>query len=151
VKQKASASRRRNFLVVVRSVLRASVTEGYLTTMPALPRLPRVGRSVVQAFPAEALPKLLATAGAATRLAFALAAYAGLRAGEVRGLRWSDVNLRTRTIVVRRAITKREEASPKSGHERLIPIAKALFALLGGQGESTGFAGCPNGTRHRLG
>ena len=33
-------------------------------------------------------------------------------------------------MVVRRAITKREEASPKSGHERLIPIAEPLFVLL---------------------
>jgi integrase len=130
VKASVSSSRRRNFHVVVRSVLRAAVAEGRLAEMPKLPRLPRVGRAVVAAFPAAELPKVLAVASPSARLAIALAAYAGLRAGEVRGLRWGDVNLATRTLVVRRAITRREEAAPKSGHERLIPIAAPLLELL---------------------
>ncbi|MEB2314328.1 MAG: site-specific integrase [Polyangiaceae bacterium] len=134
VKKKVSASRRRNVHVVVRSVLRAGVAQGSLSAMPALPKLPRVGRTVVEAFPADALPKLLAAASPQARLAFALAAYAGLRAGEVRGLRWGDVNLGTRTIVVRRSITRKQEAPPKSGHERLVPIAEPLLALLSDAG-----------------
>jgi integrase len=40
------------------------------------------------------------------QLALALSAYAGLRCGEVRGLRWGDVDLQAGEIVVRRAIRK---------------------------------------------
>ncbi len=64
------------------------------------------------------------------RLAFAFAAYAGLRAGEVRRLRWTDVDLEEATITIRRAICRGEEAPPKSGHQRVIPIAATLMTLL---------------------
>ena len=138
VKQRASTSRRRNFHVVIRSVLRSAVAEGRLADMPKLPKLPKVGRTVVDAFPISEIAKVLAAAGPRARLAIALAVYAGLRAGEVRGLRWADVNLKTRTLIVRRAITKREEAAPKSGHERLIPIAGPLAALLEAAGPRAG-------------
>lgn len=130
VKQKVSTSRRRNFHVVIRSVLRGAVALGALGEMPRLPKLPRVGTTVVQAFPAESLPALLAAASPQAGLVFALAAYAGLRAGEIRGLRWGDVDLGSRTLVVRRAITKGQVVTPKSGHERLVPIAEPLHALL---------------------
>ncbi|HEY5962331.1 MAG TPA: tyrosine-type recombinase/integrase [Polyangiaceae bacterium] len=64
------------------------------------------------------------------RLAFALAAFAGLRAGEVRGLRWPDVNLKAGTITVRCSITRREESTPKSGNHDVLPIVASLRVLL---------------------
>ena len=73
---------------------------------------------------------LLSKSSPTARLAFALAAYAGLRAGEVRGLCWSDVNLQARRLVVRRALSGTIESTPKSGHDRIIPLAPQLQALL---------------------
>jgi len=54
------------------------------------------------------------------------AAFAGLRAGEVRGLRWPDVDLRRGVITVRRSVVGGVEGSPKSGHGRVVPIAAPL-------------------------
>ncbi len=76
------------------------------------------------------LDAILAVASPNARLAFALAAYAGLRAGEVRGLRWPDVDLKAGTLTIRRTITRREEATPKSGHHAVLPIVGPLRALL---------------------
>lgn len=125
-----STSRRRNIAVVVRSVLRAAVMRGEIDDFPRLPRLPAVGKTVVDAFPIDELPRLLDTATPAARIAFALAAYAGLRAGEIRGLRWSDIQWTAGQIIVRRAESHGVLAAPKSGHERRIPIAEPLRRLL---------------------
>ena len=60
------------------------------------------------------------------RPAIALAAYAGLRAGEVRGLRWKDVNVASGALFIRQALTHGQPVAPKSGHERFVPISGAL-------------------------
>jgi hypothetical protein len=75
--------------------------------------------------------KILDVASPSQKLAFGLAAYAGLRAGEVRGLRWGDVNLEAGIIVVRVSHSHGAISAPKSGYEREIPIAAPLKALLG--------------------
>lgn len=52
-----------------------------------------------------------------------IAAYTGLRRGELVALRWRDVELRQRKVVVRRAISGDEEAtSTKSRRAREVPI-----------------------------
>ncbi|MEO6599515.1 MAG: site-specific integrase, partial [Polyangiaceae bacterium] len=81
-------------------------------------------------FRRDDLEAILGEASVEQRLAFALAAYAGLRAGEVRGLRWPDVDLTGNTITVRRAMTRGEESTPKSGHQRRVPFAEPLRGLL---------------------
>jgi integrase len=118
------------------------VVAGYLTVMPELPKLPKVGKTEVIAASAADIALILhepfgkgcgphrKKARQAARLAIALAAYGGLRASEVRGLTWSDVNLKAKTITIRRAICFGEIDSPKSGNERTIPIAAPLLAML---------------------
>ena len=73
---------------------------------------------------------MVAAADPHVRVAIGLAAYAGLRAGEVRGLRWLDVNLDSDIIMVRQTITHGQVVAPKSGDERGIPIAPVLKELL---------------------
>jgi integrase len=80
----------------------------------------------------EQLEAILAIANPAARLACMLAGFAGLRAGEVRGLCWSDVDFTSNTITVRRSITRREETTPKSHHHRVIPMATPLRTVLEG-------------------
>lgn len=135
---KVSSSRRRNVHVVYRAVLRTAAVHGLIPAMPVLPGLPKVGRVATTPLSREQVEAILAKLSARARLACALSAYAGLRLGEVRGLRWPDVDLRTRMITVRRSVsghkkgTKRSlvEAPPKSGHQRVIPIASPLLTLL---------------------
>lgn len=125
------SSTRRNIHCVLRSVLRGAADDGLLDVMPILPRLPKVGRTAMKVVKLDELDDLFKhAANFAVRLAFGLAAYAGLRASEVRGLRWSDVDLDACTITVRRGICRGEEAPPKSGHQRVLPIAVPLLVLL---------------------
>jgi integrase len=52
-----------------------------------------------------------------------LAAYTGLRLGELIALRWEDVNLDTRRMVVHRAISAGVEGPTKSWQARFLPLA----------------------------
>jgi integrase len=64
---------------------------------------------------------------------YATAAYAGLRLGELRALRWRDVDFGKRLIHVRRSYVQRGEGRPKSGRVRSVPmidqVARALDEL----------------------
>jgi len=62
---------------------------------------------------------------------FELAAFTGLRASELRGLRWSDIDLKIGIITVRRGITSCIEVTPRSHDQRVIPIGPRLRAALG--------------------
>jgi len=61
------------------------------------------------------------------------AAYAGLRLGELRALRWRDADFERRIVHVRRAFTQANEDVPKSGRARAVPmvnqVARALDEL----------------------
>lgn len=140
-KEGLSASSQRNHHVVLRSVVK-SVVGLMLDEAPSFPPLPKVGRTAIEAPDPDDVekllnekddpkqPKLVNDQRRAARLAFALAAYAGLRAGEVRALRRRDVDFRRGIITVRLARTYGQEAAPKSGHEREIPITAPLLKLL---------------------
>lgn len=125
-----AASGRRNIQIIIRSVLRTAVEAGLLEQMPKMPKLPRVERKAPNPLHRDDVDAILAIASPSARLAFALAAFAGLRRSEVVGLRWSDVDLKGNVITVRRAITRGEETTPKSGKPRAIPIAVPLRAIL---------------------
>lgn len=60
------------------------------------------------------------------RIAVYLALKAGLRLGEIQGLKWQDVDLKRKRIVVRRSRNDNLEGAPKSGRERVIPIPQCL-------------------------
>jgi integrase len=76
--------------------------------------------------PDEVLP-VLAAVPDRWRAAFALGIYAGLRKGEILGLRKDDVDLSGRMIMVRRS---HGADTPKGGHEEGVPIAAELLPYL---------------------
>jgi len=123
-------STRARFHIVLRSVLRIALNAGLLAAMPPLPRLPKSGRKAVNPMRRADLDAILAAASPTARVAFQLAAFAGLRAGEVRGLRWPDVDLETGTLTIRRSISTGFETTPKSHHQRRIPMSRTLRAAL---------------------
>jgi integrase len=64
---------------------------------------------------------------------FLVAAFTGLRLGELRGLRWADVDFAKRTIHVRRNIPQHGvERVPKSGKVRSMPLADRPGEVLDG-------------------
>lgn len=54
---------------------------------------------------------------------YRIAAYTGLRLGELLALRWADVNLIDRRLIVHRAFSDRVEGPTKSWQARFLPIA----------------------------
>lgn len=64
------------------------------------------------------------------QLAFALALWGGLRAGEVRALKKGDIDQRRRVIVVRRSRCAGEETVTKGRAEREVPITGVLWERL---------------------
>jgi integrase len=79
------------------------------------------------------LARLVAAASSERwRAAFGLAAYAGLRLGEVRALKWEDVDLDAGTIAVRGSLLPDGTAkkTKTEAGERVIPLLPALRRLL---------------------
>jgi integrase len=69
---------------------------------------------------------------------YRIAAYTGLRLGELLALRWADVDLAGRRLVVHRALSDRIEGPTKSWQARFLPIADsatAAFVRLAQRGE----------------
>jgi integrase len=116
----------------VRTVLRAAVDSGALASMPAFPPVPRQGRKLPDAPNDDEVRAMLLHARGWLRTAIALAAFAGLRMGEVRDLEVRDVDLKDPRILVRRALSEDEVMPPKSGHERVVPIAPELAEMVAG-------------------
>jgi integrase len=59
-----------------------------------------------------------------------VAAYAGLRLGELLALRWRDVDFAGSALTVARAMSARVESSTKSGRLRRVPLADQAAAAL---------------------
>lgn len=131
VQRKCRASTRRNAQAVLRSILFRYGEERGLAITFRPPRLPRVGVTVSSTLTGDEVRRLFAVCTRDERIAFLLAAYAGLRAGEIRGLRRRDVNLETGMLVVRRSICAGETGAPKSGHQRLVPLVVELRDAIG--------------------
>src|SRR5262249_354670 len=61
---------------------------------------------------------------------FRVAAFTGLRMGELRGLRWGDVDFGRRLIHVRRSVTRTTVGAPKSGRVRSVPMSDQVVRTL---------------------
>lgn len=73
--------------------------------------------------------------------AFRLLFYTGVRLGEVLTLRWEDVDLTDRLLLVRRGLSAGEESTPKGRRHRFVPLstpAAAALARLAARGEFIG-------------
>lgn len=118
---------------LVRSVLRAAVDAGALETMPKLPAFPPSPK-LPDAPSIDYVTALLAEAEGWVKVAVALAAFAGMRQGEVRGLRVGDVRFDESRIVVRRAFSADQLMGPKGRlgqeRERVVPMIPELAEVL---------------------
>ena len=73
---------------------------------------------------------LLAAADPDWRTLFLLALRTGLRQGELRALRWDDVDLRRKRLFVRRAAWNDKIGTPKGGRSRELPLEDETLAAL---------------------
>ena len=116
---------------VLRSILRFAVDRKLIPDLPKLPKLPPKRRTILSTYKDGEMRAMLAAAKRPEhRIAIMLAAFAGFRACEIRGLRGGDIDLEARTLTVRRAVSLGKVHKPKSGHERIVPILDELHAEL---------------------
>ena len=117
-------------LNLVRTVLRAAHESGVIAVLPEFPKgLIVASRKLPDAPSAQEVGVMLQAPGW-LGLAVALAALAGMRMGEVRALECRDVDFTRQRILVRRALSEDVSITPKSGHEREVPLALALESRL---------------------
>lgn len=67
--------------------------------------------------------------------------YTGLRLGEMLALRWADVDLADRLLLVRRAISQGQETLPKGRRHRFVPLSTPAAQTLARLGMRDEFSG----------
>ena len=99
------------------------------------PTLPKENMQEQRWFSQEEVRQIVQAAKGQYKLLFLLAAFSGLRAGELFGLHVEDVDLRRNLVRVRRSIWRGMEVTPKNGKSREVRIdsgtALALSQYLG--------------------
>jgi integrase len=124
-----SASTIQVTFIALRVIFRREVEQGRLALNPTSGlRLPAVRSKRDRIADPEEAAKLIAALSPADRALWAAALYAGLRRGELRALRWEDVDLAAGVIRVERSWDDKEgEITPKSAvGKRKVPIPGVL-------------------------
>lgn len=124
----------RTRVAALRAVLSAAVRDGLRHTNPVqglrLPRTSSRARAVTLPSPRQ-VGLLIAAAESPTDLVVDLAAHAGLRVGEIRGLQVGDIDPVEETLTVRRQVRDLpgggwQLAEPKYGSARAVPLPRHL-------------------------
>jgi integrase len=115
---------------LVSTILRAARDSKVLARMPELPAHQKAPSKLPDCPSLEEVHAALAATRGWLRLAVALAAFAGLRSGEVRALEVRDVDLGAGVLHIRRAMSGAETLTPKGDKERDVPIDPELEPLL---------------------
>jgi integrase len=128
LEESIDASTIRNWLMPLRVIYRRAVQDGLVALSPCDQlRLPRVDSRRERIASIGEARALLAALSPRDRALYATAFYAGLRLGELRALRWRDVDLKAGRIHVERAMDgKGSTIAPKSrAGVRTVPILSA--------------------------
>lgn len=124
-----SGSKVRNVIIALRVLYRHAIERELVEFNPTSGlRLPNGSKPRERAASAGEARELLAALPESDRALWATAFYAGLRRGELRGLRWSDVDLAKGVISIRRSWDDvAGEVAPKSSKgTRTVPVVALL-------------------------
>jgi integrase len=121
-----------NLLTIVSKPLRYAFDVGVIDKVPKVGIL-KHERPEIQPWELDEYAAILREAKAYGRewyAAVCLAGEAGLRVGEVRALRWDDVDMKAGTITVARQRRQGEEGTTKGGTRRTLPMTGTLLGAL---------------------
>jgi integrase len=124
---------RNNVLAVVSNALRYAEEVGLIEEAPRI-RPYKFERPEIQCWEIDEWRRLIDAArveGEWMVVSMLLAGDAGMRLGEVLGLRWEDLDLVARRITIARQIRKGVEGTPKGGRRRSVPMTAGLGSELG--------------------
>ena len=120
-----------NILTVLSRALRCAVEWGTLPAMPCRIGFFKAPAPTMAWYEVHDYQRLVDAAAKRQVLVLVLlAGDAGLRRGEIRALRWTDLDLPRGIVHVRRGLWRTEEATPKGGRARDVPMTPALSAAL---------------------
>lgn len=122
-----------NVLSILSRALRAAVEWGDIKILPCkigLLKAPKTSMSWYEVHEYRRLVDAAAKISTGHLVLVLLAGSAGLRRGEIRALKWTDLDLARRQIRVDRSLWKKEETVPKGGRGRLVPMTPELAAAL---------------------
>lgn len=127
------AKQKNSIICLLGHMLQKAKDWGLLSTpLPKLPERAKQPKTEIEIYTDEELDRLLAAAEGAHHLMILLGCDAGLRVAEMMGLRWSDLDLKQRRMMVRQQDNEREVTSPKGKEPRPIPLSRRLAAALKG-------------------
>jgi len=118
-----------NVLSVLNKALKVALRWKVIAALPCTIELVKVSSAVPRFYELSEYQQLVEAAariGTRTLTLVLLGGDAGLRRGEMIGLRWCDIDLRRRIITVQQAVWKGIVDTPKSGRGRVIPMTAAL-------------------------
>lgn len=130
---KLSVKSTNNLLATLSTLLKCAVEWGVLAELPVRIRHLRVPKKTMDFFDFDEFEQLVAAArelGPGVLAFVLLAGEAGLRAGEIRGLQWSSVDLDRRLLTVERAEWHGQIITPKHDKIRTVPMTARLTASL---------------------
>ena len=122
-----------NVLCVFSRLLRVAVEWEFIEAMPCQIRLLRVRSPEAKFFGFEEYERLTTCAqgrGLRPHLLVLLGGDAGLRQGEMIGLRWEDVDLDRRQITIRHSVWRGHLTLPKGARLRRVPMTQRLCSAL---------------------
>lgn len=121
-------------LDTLQRMLAVAAEWGFLTAAPKLKRLPTDHEEEARRFLDDAeSAALIAAADDDWRSMVVIALRTGMRIGELRGLKWTDVNFEQRSIRIARTDPGRRDMksnSPKSGKTRVVPLTNDALAAI---------------------
>jgi integrase len=120
----------RHPLNMLRTILRAAMDSGIITAIPTPWPTGKRSKKLPEAPSDEEVAAMLEHATGWLRTSIMLAAFAGLRMGEVRGLEVRDLSFDESRIHVRHSMSEDEPSTTKSGHDRMVPMIPELRAEL---------------------
>lgn len=122
---------RQHILTLLVSLFRLALDLGWVRVLPKIkkPRIKLFSKDFSYLRTGEEIARFLRAAREEGELEYVLystAIYTGMRQGELAGLRWSEVDLEKRLIIVAHSW----DGPPKNGEDRPVPIVDALLPVL---------------------
>jgi integrase len=104
-----------NEIVVIKEMFKHALRWGYLKTNPAeYVERPKIIKSEIEILAPDEIGSMLDKATGNYRIAFLTDFLTGMRAGELWGLKWDDIDWNSKQIHVRRSLWKGQFQTPKS-------------------------------------
>jgi len=122
--RKASAKSVQNFIATFRMIWNSAKAWGYVNTDPFIGLvLPKAPAPEIKCFTVEEVQKILNSAPEPDKTFYWLAAETGMRAGELCGLRWEDIDLDSGALQIKQSAWQGKIVTPKT------KTACRMFAL----------------------